>query len=68
METKIRNLSNSLDDNLTRSANEVCDGIESVFNKESVNMCGDSYHAGCDRPRLHKTDDRQADINGRYSA
>ncbi len=46
METKIRNLSNSLDDNLTRSANEVCDGIESVFDKKSVNMCGDLFDSG----------------------
>ena len=46
METKIKNLSNSFDDNLTRSANEVCDGIESVFDKKSVNMCGDLFDSG----------------------
>lgn len=46
MEIKINNLSDSTDNNLTKCANEVCDGIEPIFNKESVNMCGDLFDSG----------------------
>ena len=46
-EVKIKNLDGSIDrDNLSMTANEICDGIESVFNKKSVNMCGDLFDSG----------------------
>lgn len=45
-EVKIRNLSDINEKELLKCANKICDGIESDFNKESLNMCGDLFDSG----------------------
>lgn len=46
IDVNIRDLSEINDQNLISSANKICDGIESNFNKESLNMCSDLFDNG----------------------